>query len=114
MQANEFVKKFGWDEVKRILGLTNYAEWADHYNIKYDSIGTAGTKFSKELCENNEKFVCLHDLKSLAESWELVCKHGGLDRAEDDIKFAHRFSMDKIFGTPLEQLKQAIADVESC
>ena len=103
MKANEFVKKFGWDEVKRVLNLSIHSSWADHYHIKEDAIGTAGARFSKKLCEKNDDFVCLHDLNQLIEAKELVEKFGGLPEA-------HKYIDDKI----LPELSRAIQLVESC
>ena len=108
MRANEFVKEFGWDGAKRVFELTIGNSWADHYNIKEDSIGTAGTIYSKKLCEHNDNFVCLRNLKRLVESHELVREHGSIGRAKDYAQSP--YTAPEVS----ERLKQAIADVESC
>ena len=113
MKADEWVKKNGWEKAKDVVALTKFSGWADHYNIKEDAIGTAGEIYSKKLCENNDDFVCLHDLKRLVESHELVEKyknrHGG-------IRFRIRWGQYRYGDTQeyINRLKQAILDVESC
>ena len=122
MKANEFVKKFGWGWAKRVIELTIGNSWADHYDIKEDSIGTAGTIYSKKLCEHNDNFVCLRNLKRLVDSHELVSNFGGLKRAKRILKKAYTsFNTmisvvwnDNPFQCTIQKLEQAIADVESC
>ena len=109
MKANEFVIQKGLDETKRVIGLMSDNSWADHYSIKDDAIGTAGTKFSRELCDKNDNFVFLADLKRLVESHELVGFYGGLDKAKLRCYPAKHVTMESY-----HNLKQAIADVESC
>ena len=105
MKANEFIKKFGFDETKRVVRLTNGNSWADHYDIKNDAIGTAGTKFSKELCDKNDNFVFISDLKRLIESHKLVNNLCGLEEAKSYLSLSN---------VRIDGLKQAITDVESC
>ena len=56
----------------------------------------------------------LVDLKHLVESHELVKKHNGLESAKHDLYTAKKVGMGVIWGTPIDLLKQAILDVESC
>lgn len=91
MRANEFVKKHGWDYSKLF--------------------GNGWITFDGNCAESS---VDRGDVKRLVESWELVEKHNGLINAKDDLDVANRFSMPTVFGTPVNLLKQAIADVESC
>ena len=107
MKANEFIKKVGWDGTKRVIGLTIGNSWADHYSIEDDSIGTAGTIYSKKLCERNDNFVCLRSLKHLIESHELVESYGG-------VKNATFFTHSGFDYAEQLRLRQAILDVESC
>ena len=94
MKANEFVKKFGLDKTKCIIN--------DFENGKYkDCCLDSG------LINNLEKSwwdICVYDLKRLVESHELVEKLGGINKAKDYVPDGYKS----------EQLKQAIADVESC
>ncbi len=90
MKANEFVKKFGWEEAKIICNGV----------------------FTGVVCY---KWVELNidDLKRLVESHELVEKHGGL------LNVKNSFQMERDCGgvdmTPFgKKLYQAILDVESC
>ena len=107
MKANEFVKEFGWDGAKRVFELTIGNSWADHYNIKEDSIGTAGTIYSKKLCEHNDNFVCLRNLKRLVDSHELVERLGGLESC-------NRLISQYGCCESSSHLQYHVANVESC
>ena len=110
MKANEFVKKFGWGDAKKTS------------NPKYETI-------NKELyyCVRIEDYtdglddyepcpdcVNIADLKCFVESHELVKKHNGLESAKHDLYTAKKVGMYIIWGTSIDLLRQAIADVESC
>ena len=85
MRANEFVKKYGWDEaIKQIKNPT----------------GTHGASFD---------YSFMGDLKRLVESHELVDSLGGLDKAKKRCYPTKHLTMDSFY-----KLKQAIADMESC
>lgn len=94
MKANDFVKKYGWEEAKKVI---KNAHWED---ISYGN----GHYYSNS-CSKDD--VLLDDLKRLIESHDLLEKLGGLDKAED---------FYNSFGTPSgeHRIYQAIADVESC
>ena len=67
MQANEFVKKFGWCGVKRLVsGAPGDATSFEFYHEKY-IFGLYGR--SERMSKNQ---VSLIDLKRLVESWELI------------------------------------------
>ena len=87
MKAVEFVKKFGWEEAKK-----KNSEGDNFYIWRRD----------KELFK---------DLKRLVDSHELVEIYGGYDLAKNVMQITplRKSSYDLI-----ENLKQAIADVESC
>lgn len=112
MNASQFIKQYGWEKAKEVVSLAISESWADHYNISEDSIGTAGTIYSKMLCERNNNFVCLRDLKQLVDAWDLVQKCGGLSEAKaieqqywnSGVGFAMAVAME---------LKQAIELMES-
>lgn len=99
MKANEFVKNIGLKKVKYIL--ENAPEWA------YE---TAGPKdyANKEWSINcpMKDYVLISDLKRLVESHELVERYGTADEAKEYLPMLRMDSYD--------ELKQAIADVESC
>ena len=86
MKANEFVKKFGWDNA---VSMIDFLE-------------------NRSRNKSQDKIDMLNDLKRLVESHELVEKHGGLENAKDDEDMANGFGLGH------KGLKQAIADVESC
>lgn len=98
MKANEFVKKFGWDLVKRDIaclesGFITKSDFMEHYG-----------------------FEILDDLKRLVESWELVESYGGIDSL-NDLFIVHGMSharVMKVGGLTYADAMQAIADVESC
>ena len=58
--------------------------------------------------EVNSDFV--KDLKRLVESWELVEKVGGLNKAKADLASTDYNSEQDFY----ETLKQSVSDVESC
>ena len=86
-KAVEFVKKCGWESanlaVKRLLPMTDVVPVFDYGS---------------------------EDLKRLVESWGLVEKVGGLNKAKADLVSTDYNSEQDFY----ENLKQAIADVESC
>lgn len=88
MKANEFVKKFGWEESKK------------HLLEVREAVNQTPYKHSAEDFSN--------DLKRLIESHELVKEHGSLGGAKE--------YADSVYTAPevAERLHAAIADVESC
>lgn len=88
MKANEFVMRFGWDDAMEYLCGASFSE-------------VDGTPITP----------CVNDLKRLVESHELVEFYGGYELAKNvrQITPLRKASYDLI-----ENLKQAIADVESC
>lgn len=109
MRSNEFVKKFGLKITKKIL--RNAPDWA------YE---TAGIKdyANKEWSESYpmDAYVKVDDLKRLVESHELVEKFGGLFQAKvilDKEGFTGGIELNDDLISD-DELKQAIADVESC
>ena len=92
MKANEFVKKFGLEYAKHIA----YEDSVILVDLDYN------------------------DLKCLIESHELVELRGGLDAAKHELILLQKH-LNKTFGyvtiitsEKIENLKQAIADMESC
>lgn len=99
MRANEFVKKFGLSHTVYLLKDTELTEFAIHSNC-------AGKHYMDT--------VCVSDLKRLVESHELVGRFGGLEMAKGVAAIDDNESyLGERFG-PCDELKQAIADVESC
>ena len=109
MKANEFVKKFGWNDAR--VCILNCACPEDRWFMRHGDL------------VSDQDF---DDLKRLVESHEMVEKFGGLDKAKKSLEKAYkRFTTkisysveidDKTYltGVFIEDLEQAIADVESC
>lgn len=109
MQANEFVKKFGWGEAKSIVYGWVRQGFDDSYNI-VDGIYCNLPFEPTDYCET----IALFDLKRLVKSWELVDGFGDIEYAKCSLE---RMALQVIDGGCDDQyktLKQAIADVESC
>ena len=127
MNANEFVKKFGWDGIQGVItnadSITTHVKVYEHDTILIDYIHWDGLRIS--IKENGEwvrlsrkyqnvpDFICINDLKRLVESHELVEKyknrHGG-------IRFRIRWGMFRYGDTQEfnDRLKQALNLVEQC
>lgn len=97
MKANEFFKKFGWEEARK----------------------ACSGVFSGEVVYKREN-INIDDLKRLVESHELIASRGGLDAAKHEL-IALQKHLNNTFGwvtiitsEKIDRLKQAIADVESC
>ena len=88
MKANEFVKKFGWEEAKIICNGV----------------------FTGVVCY---KWVELNidDLKRLVESHELVESKGGIELSKKEVR---QRSIVRWVDPEVERLREAILDVESC
>ena len=83
MEANEFLRDNGIVKCSRIV---------------------------EDLIEQGVDSDFVKDLKRLVESWELVEKVGGLNKAKADLASTD-YNSEQDFS---ETLKQAIIDVESC
>ena len=99
MKANEFVKKFGWNEAKEALKRVIWCETA------YCSmLGHGCFKSNSDCC------VDINDLKRIVESHELIEKDfKSVEMAEYEYMVSGAYS-DSYW----VRVKQAIADVESC
>lgn len=102
MKANEFVKKFGWDEVISQLKKTQ-----DNVVVMW-------------LGSQSNDYALVKDLKRLVESHVLVLEWKlpeddeiGLDGANLYLDYYAHYTSDEE-KAKLDRLKQAIADVESC
>ena len=91
MKANEYIKKYSLDIAKKAVAECTYGYGID-----------------------------LIELKRLVESHELVESRGGLDAAKHELILLQKH-LNNTFGyvtiitsEKIENLKQAIADVESC
>lgn len=94
MKANEFVKKFGVGAAKNILhGMDDASEFTAHM---------------PEDAWDKPTLIDAVGLRRLVESHELVEQFGGLEKAMDAV------INQEANGRPMNQLAQAIADVESC
>ena len=86
MKANEFVKKFGWEESKALVN-------AQSWTMRQIALSTT---------------VATVELKRLVGSHELVSDYYGLARAKEYAD--SKYTAPELKAT----LKQAIADVEIC
>lgn len=72
------IKKVGGIErARRIVKWQSESSWADHYCISENTIGSAGRKFSEELCLKNNDFVLIDDLRTA------IAKHDTTDHVTD-------------------------------
>ena len=100
MKANKFMKEHGLQYTRNLV-----RDYPNHTHVTDD-----GRMFINEnTCVSHIKvqlneLVKMDDLKRLVESHELVEKLGGINKAKDYVPDGYKS----------EQLKQAIADVESC
>ena len=104
MKANEFVKKFGWEEAIEIVdGLPEKFIFKPLGSVCWDN----NTYKYSDRFKPRSSLVNMADLKRLVESHELI---GG------DLEYAKKFYADCAFKRDkhLVRYKQAIADVESC
>ena len=100
MKANEFVKKHGLNKAKVLL------------STQGKTIANLKSEFTAEQLKEYQGYIVSGDLMSLAElkrlveSHELVGRYGTADEAKEYLTMLRMDSYD--------ELKQAIADVESC
>ena len=102
MKANEFVKKHGLNKAKVLL------------STQGKTIANLKNEYTVEQLKEYQGYIVSDDLmslvelKRLVESHELVKLFGGLEKAMDAV------INQEANGRPMNQLAQAIADVESC
>ena len=109
MKAVEFVKKHGWDAVINAVKSTNAEETAAFESKDLDPIlAKNGSVIGFNVKVYRIKYG---EVKRLVDSHELVESYGGYDLAKNVMQITplRKSSYDLI-----ENLKQAIADVESC
>lgn len=92
MKANEFVKKYGWEEAMQA--------WNEAFDV-----GNC-TLFNYESHSLN-----IPDLTRLLLSKGVVELYGGIDKSHEFALSLWRLNRNDLF---VENMKQAIADVESC
>ena len=131
MKANEFVKKFGWGEVIKLL---NSIESETGFLLNYSDTCLSPVQLKTDWCCEDELsrycenesywvsrsmdkddedindywFTSVLDLKHLIESHELVESYGGLENAKDEY-----FSCVQN-NEPASYIAKAILEVESC
>ena len=110
MKANKFMKEHGLQYTRNLV-----RDYPNHTHVTDD-----GRMFINEnTCVSHIKvqlneLVKMDDLKRLVESHELVGRFGGLEMAKGVAAIDDNESyLGERFG-PCDELKQAIADVESC
>ena len=94
MKAVEFIKKFGWID-------------ASHKNVWFYFGCTSEKSF-----EAIYGFRVVEDLKPYIDAYELVQKHGGLQKLKSTWNDFEANQEYEFYGTNLDLLKQAIALVE--
>ena len=107
MKANEFVKKFGWEEAAEIVcGVPEKFRFKCLSNVCWDN----NTYKYSDRFKPRLSLVNMADLKRLVESHELIERDFGLlDIAE------YQYMVSGCYSEPYWiRIKQAIADVESC
>ena len=105
MKANEFVKKFGWEEAAEIVcGVPEKFRFKCLSNVCWDN----NTYKYSDRFKPRLSLVNMADLKRLVESHELVNDYYGLARAKEHAE--SNYTAPELRAA----LKQAIADVESC
>lgn len=106
MKAVDFIKKFGWDEAKRIIGMSRkHGKSGLHYSLSDELYYGASM---------NDR-ISVDDLKQLVDAWVLVQKHGGLKSAIETYNcFKNACDGVSVKHSPkMIILKQAIELVES-
>ena len=117
MRANEFVKKFGLDNAKKVLEVAPIR--ATSYRTSENNPTGLGGLFGR-IDNEYGNIVLLSDLKRLVESWELVEKLGGLNKSKKVAKKSYdscsSIISDRTTGFECKwvELNKAIQDVESC
>lgn len=62
---SELIEKVGGIvRAREIVKWQSESSWADYYCISENTIGSAGRKFSEELCLKNNDFVLIDDLRT--------------------------------------------------
>ena len=109
MKANEFVKKFGWEEAAEIVcGVPEKFRFKCLSNVCWDN----NTYKYSDRFKPRLSLVNMADLKRLVESHELVQSKGGIEKAKAIVADSFIWGLGgRVYANPLEQ---AIADVESC
>lgn len=116
MKANEFVKKHGLNKAKVLL------------STQGKTIANLKNEYTVEQLKEYQGYIVSDDLMSLVElkrlieSHELVEKMGGLNGAKNNLSlFESSLAIGLYHGVvganaeaQISELKQAIADVESC
>ena len=103
MKAVEFIKQYGWGEVKRII--SNSEPLDSFYNIDL------GCYISLTQINYGDR-VSLADLKQYVDAYELVQKFGGLQKAKSSWNDFEANREYEFYGTNLDELKEAITLVE--
>ena len=105
MKANEFVKKHGWEAVAQALKTT--PENHDFQSTDLEPIlAKDGSIVGFDCKVYTVDFI---EVKRLIESWGFIQEFGGIEQCKSWYETSP-FKRDKY----MRELKQAIADVESC
>lgn len=109
MKAIEFVKEHGWDCVIDIV--KTYGDSYTHIakDVRAFINEQIYCKHVPHFADSIKKMIRMDDLKRLVESWELVEKVGGIDKA----KMLLRMRIAAELYDSADEIEKAIADVES-
>ena len=114
MNATDFIKQHGVDKAREVV--SGAPDRATTVKPSLDF-----KHFIYGICENAAgAYILLSDLKRLVESLDLVKSYGGIINAKHELILLQKH-LNNTFGyvtiitsEKIENLKQAIADVESC
>lgn len=110
MEANQFVKSFGWNKAKEFSQIT-IKGLSQEYSFEINTGESVGLAY-----------VNLNDLKRLIEAHEIIGLFKSLDHAKAEAKACEKAGHSEVLVKlnvgvgyiSLSRVKQAIADVESC
>ena len=119
MNATDFIKQHGVDKAREVVsgapdGATHLSNDTRHY------VNADFKPLPAHIKEQLPKLIVINDLKRLVDSLDLVKSYGGIINAKHELILLQKH-LNNTFGyvtiitsEKIENLKQAIADVESC
>ena len=107
MKANEFVKKFGWEEAEEIVG--GLPE-----KFKFKPLGSVC--WDNNTYKYSDRFKPRSSLVNMADLKRLVESHAMIEKDFESVEIAeYEYMVSGCYSEPYWiRIKQAIADVESC
>ena len=107
MKANEFVKKFGWEEASEIV---------DGIPDKFKFKCLSSTCWDTNIYKYSDRFKPRQSLINMADLKRLVESHAMIEKDFESVEIAeYEYMVSGCYSEPYWiRIKQAIADVESC